>query len=200
MLCGTVFYAVYDEFGWAKGLLMSVNVGWSIAWTIPRDPAPAPYSSPASKVASILHTSIGAIFLGVAVLFMAQDLMDNKDSWIVMSTKRDALESDIVKKKSLWDKLVARGRYYLSKLRVAKWSIVLIVFGCLWYSFWHDFHSFFGVANFMTSTLCAGGYTSLEADSSPLQYVVTALFATVGIPLFKISLGACFGADVWCWC
>jgi hypothetical protein len=189
IICGTIFYALYDEFGWAKGFLMCVNVGWSIAWTIPSDPLPSPYTSASSKVASIIHTTIGAIFLGVAVLFMARDLMDNKESWIVMSSKRDEIENDIFKKKNLWDDMMSKCRYYISKLRLAKWSIVLILFGICWYTFAHDFDSFFGVIDFIASTLCAGGYKSLDPNSNSLQYVVTALYATIGIPLFKISLG-----------
>lgn len=32
MTAGTVFYAVRNEFGWAKGFYMMVNVGYSIGW------------------------------------------------------------------------------------------------------------------------------------------------------------------------
>ena len=189
MFSGTVFFAIYDEFGWAKGLLMSVNIGWSIAWSAPSDPMPTPYTSPLSKIVSIVHTTIGALFLAMAVLYMARDLLDNKDSWIELSSKRDAIENDQIKQKTLWEDIVSFCRYYISKLRVAKWSIVLLVFGCVWYTYGDDFDSFFGVIDFIASTLCAGGYKSLDENSEPAQYVVTALYAAIGIPLFKISLG-----------
>lgn len=189
LLCGTFFYALYDDFGWAEGLLMSVNVGWSIAWSLPSDPPPARYRSSFSKVISMVHMIVGAIFLGVAVLFMAQDLMENKDSWIAMSSEKDEMENHLLKTKTLWDKLVAFWRYYISKLRVAKWSVVWILFGCFWYKYGHDFEDVFGVMNFITSTLCAGGYISLDTNSNALQYTVTAVYAAIGIPLFNVSLG-----------
>lgn len=189
VLSGAAFYSLHDEFGWAKGLLMSVNVGWSIAWTTPGESPPSPYTSTLSKVVSLVHTTIGAIFLALAALFMARDLLDNKDSWIVMSSKRDEDEHRLINQKSLWDDIHVTCRYYYSKLRVAKWSIVWIVFGCLWYSYAHDFHDFFEVADFIVSTLCGGGYISLRPNSSDFQYTVTALFAMIGIPLFRISLG-----------
>jgi hypothetical protein len=72
---------------------------------------------------------------------------------------------------------------------VAKWSVVWILFGCFWYKYGHDFEDVFGVMNFIISTLCAGGYTSLDANSNALQYTVTAVYAAIGIPLFNVSLG-----------
>lgn len=186
VISGTMFYALYDEFGWAKGLLMSVNVGWSIGWSLPSEPSQ--YYSPVSKVFTIFHATVGAIFLGVAVLFMARDLMGNNDTWIIMSTKRDEIENAEMDN-SWWHHLKALWRYYMSKLRVARYSVLWIAFGCFWYSFYHDFDTFFGVLDFLASTLCAGGYMSLPLDATSLQYVVTALYATIGIPLIKVSLG-----------
>jgi hypothetical protein len=181
-----VFYALYDEFGWARGLLMSVNIGWSISWEDPLDPVPSPYTSVTSKMFSIIHLTIGTMFLAMAMLYMARDLMENKDSWIVMSTKRDNIEN---KNKINLGDIVLFWQYYNSKLRVAKWSIAWIVFGCLWYSFGADYDNFFGVVDFLTSTLCSGGYLSLDINSNSLQFVVTAVFSLIGIPLFKITLG-----------
>jgi hypothetical protein len=187
---GTVFYALHDKFGWAKGLYMSVNVGWSIAWTVPGDPYPSAYTSEISKVFSIVHTSIGAIFIGVAVLFMARDLMENKDTWITMSKKKDDMENAAQGTEGCWDNIVAILHYYMSKLRVARFSIIWIIFGSLWYTYAAGFHSILMVFDFLASTLCAGGYLSLNEGASSIQYVVTALYATIGIPLIRISIGA----------
>mmetsp|Transcript_21133 Transcript_21133/g.39436 ORF Transcript_21133/g.39436 Transcript_21133/m.39436 type:complete len:1004 (-) Transcript_21133:224-3235(-) len=189
IIAGTVFYAVYDEFGWAKGFLMSVNVGWSIAWSLPSDPVPSRYYSAISKIVSIVHTAVGALFLGVAVLFMARDLLENNDSWIAMASDKDEMEKNLLKTKTLKEKLITFWRYYISKLRVAKWSVVLIAFGFLWYTFSDDFDDAFGVINFIISSLCAGGFVALDSNSNSLQYSVTAFYTAIGIPLFNVSLG-----------
>ena len=166
---------------------MSVNVGWAIAWTLPSDPPPSSYFAIASKIVSLIHTLIGAIFQGVAVILMARDLMESNDSWIVVSMKRDEIEN--VSYKNLWSILKFRVSFYVAKLRVVKWTILLIIFGLLWYTFAHDFNDIAEVFDFLISTLCAGGYTSLSVNSNSAQFIVTALYAVIGIPLFKISLG-----------
>ena len=119
---------------------------------------------------------------------MTRDLMETKDNWIVMSMKRDELEH-AQKTEGYWDDVVALFNFYFLKLRVALFAIVWVLFGIAWYTFTGDFDDVFGIVDFIVSALCAGGFRSLSEDSSSMQFIFTALYTTIGIPLIKISLG-----------
>jgi hypothetical protein len=67
---GTVFYSIYDKFGWAKGFYMAVNVGYSVGWGNLYEV----YEE--SKLFSVIYVLIGSSAVAAAVGYFAQNMVN----------------------------------------------------------------------------------------------------------------------------
>eukprot|EP00602_Paraphysomonas_sp_CaronLab_P011003 CAMPEP_0185020974 /NCGR_PEP_ID=MMETSP1103-20130426/3622_1 /TAXON_ID=36769 /ORGANISM="Paraphysomonas bandaiensis, Strain Caron Lab Isolate" /LENGTH=812 /DNA_ID=CAMNT_0027552209 /DNA_START=188 /DNA_END=2626 /DNA_ORIENTATION=- len=186
MFVGMVFYAVHDDFGWALGLYMSVNIGWSMGWAVPI--SPAQYNSPSSMLFSIFHSSIGVIFFGVMVIFIARELTDNKDSWSMQVLKRQKLEVAI-QSDGIYDDIEAYYALYYPKLKILLWFICSLVFGVIWSLLIVPEWDIGDALDFTLSTLSSGGYKAIPNGLPSWKYVITAFYAATGVPLMALSLG-----------
>lgn len=187
IILGAVFYGLHDDLNWAKALYMSVNVGWSIGWMMEDD-----YERTlGNTLFSTAHTSIGVVFVGIAVIYIAQEVGKNKDDWIMQMMKKKDLAL-AAETEGYMDDIEAFFTVYLPKLRIFVLFIMWFVVGVVWYCFtlpastngWE-------LLDFLISTLSGGGYLSIEADSSNTQYFITSLYTTIGVPLMSIALGEC---------
>jgi len=186
MFFGTWFYAVHDGFGWPLGLYMSVNIGWALGFDIPF--TGDHYGSQMSNLFSLIHTSIGVIFVGVAVIYIANVLTQTKDSWMVEILRKKEMERAAATD-GVWDDIIATARLYGPKYKIFFLFFIWIIFGVVWGIVTVPGWGFLYSLDYTLSTLSGGGYVTLPADAPDWQYVVSALYATTGIPLMAISLG-----------
>jgi len=186
LLVGTVFYAIHDDFGWAIGFYMSVNVGWSMGWSIPM--STKAYNTAFSLLFSIFHASFGVVFVGVAVIYMAQQLTANKDSWTLQIMKKARLEA-ASETEGYMDDLIAGFHFYFPKFKIILLFIFWLAAGLVWFTYSVETFNSTEAADYVLSSLSGGGYKVIPNGSSDWKFVIAALYAAVGVPLMAISLG-----------
>jgi hypothetical protein len=182
---GTLFYAVHDNLGWARGLFMSVNVGWSIGWTMD---GLSEFDSPMSKLFTIYHTSIGVLFGGVTVLYIAQEVGKNKDNWIIQIIKMKELDA-AAETEGCWDSIKSLTNVHLPTLKIITVFLVWFVFGLLWFPLTNTEYTVAKNVDFMLSTLTGGGYLSLPSSIGAYQLIITSIYTNFGVPLLSIAFG-----------
>ncbi len=75
MISGTTFYALGDGLGWARGLYMCVNVGYSIGWGMPLDP------NDDRMWYSVFHILVGATMVNLVLFIFASQLIEDQAVW-----------------------------------------------------------------------------------------------------------------------
>ena len=185
ILLGTVFYAAHDQLSWPRALFMSVNVGWSIGWSMD---GLSEYDSPWSKVFTIYHTSIGVLFAGVTVLYIAQEVGKDKDNWIMQVIKMKELDV-AAETEGCWDSFEGLVKVHLPTLRIIFVFLLWFAFGLVWYPLTNPEFTLAKNVDWILSTLTAGGYLTIPSTVDASQLVVTALYTNIGVPLLSIALG-----------
>lgn len=180
-----MFYALHDQLGWPRALFMSVNVGWSIGWSME---GLSEFKSPWSQLFTIYHTSIGVLFAGITVLFIAEEVGKDKDNWIMQVIKVKEFDA-ASRTEGCWDSFVSMVQVHLPTLRIIFAFLVWFSFGLLWYPFTNPDFSMSKNVDWLMSTLTTGGYLTIPSTASGFQLVVTALYTNVGVPLMSIALG-----------
>ena len=183
---GTLFYALHDQLGWARALFMSVNVGWSIGWSME---GLSEYDSAWSKLFTIYHTSIGVLFAGVTILYIAQEVGRDKDNWIMQVIKMKELDV-AAETEGFWDSFVGLIKVHMPTLRIMFAFLMWFIFGLVWYPLTNPNFSMAKNVDLVLSTLTAGGYLTLPSTVDAYQLIVTALYTNIGVPLLTIALGA----------
>lgn len=186
LLAGTVFYAVHDEFGWSVGFYQSVNIGWSIGWRLPL--TPSVYNSFYSKLFSLFHNTIGVMFSGIAVIYIAAELSASKDSWLTKVVKQDALE-DAAATEGWLDDVKAFITLYFHKSKVILLLILFAWMGILASYFMISNYTWGHAFKLTFATLTGGGYYTIPDNSDKWKFVLCAIYAAFGIPLLIISMG-----------
>ena len=195
---GSVFYSLHDHMGWNLGIYQSLSIGFSLGWSLPPETI-VEHSQTSrvitSKLFTLFHNFIGVLFSGLAVIYIANDLLHQQKSWILQSTVRKKIEATS-KANWFWGNIIAFGTHHLPKIRVFISFFFVAAVGTLWsfFSFNHrrewDFpHS----CVFSFSTLSSAGYVTIPDSSQPFQFVICAIYAAVGVPLMTISLGLFIG-------
>ena len=182
---GTVFYAVHDDLGWARGLFMSVNAGWSIGWPME---GLSEIDTPLSKLFTIYHTSTGVLFAGVTVLYIAEEVGKSKDNWIKQIIKVKERD-EAAEGEGWWEVFLSHVRVHWPSLRIIFVFLIWFSFGLLWYPFTNTEYTVAKNTDFMLSTLTTGGYLGLPSTSDVYQLLVTAIYTSIGVPLLNVSLG-----------
>ena len=230
---GTVFFSCYDHLGWALGFFQSMNIGWSVGWVLPQE---AQYDANAiSVIFSLVHTLVGVLFSGFAVLYIAKELDSGNRGWAFQgsaaggggsiagtgaSNKEAAEQAGSTGRQltgvQVWQQSVYRCRVRCQAIlpTIAKNSMYVVLTGWFlvgWGWYWLSFHppgagvgrgqGALAAADYALSTLAGAGYkgipgsdtasdTASSSDSvRRVQFVLSALYAAVAIPLMRISEG-----------
>jgi hypothetical protein len=176
---------VHDNLGWAYGLCMSVNVGWSIGWAMD---GLSEFDSPMSKLFTIYHTSVGVLFAGVTVMYIAQEVGKNKDNWILQIIKMKELDAP-TETDGCWDSIEGLMKVHVPTLRIITVFLVWFAFGIVWFPLTNTEYTAAKNVDFLLSTLTASGYLSLPSSSGSYQIIITSLYTNIGVPLLSIALG-----------
>jgi hypothetical protein len=178
LFAGTLYYTFHDRYDWAMGLYISVSVGWAMGW---KPPFIAPlHNNGMSKLYSSFHVCVGEMFLGVAVIYLAQELVYDTESWMisVMKTKGQAQES-----------LRSKVATTVYRFRILFILLLWILFGIIFNACMTPSWGFLDSCDYMVSTLTGSGYKTIPDDSPKWMFVVSALYTFSGYPLTVIALG-----------
>lgn len=179
---GTAFYALYDEFGWAVGFYMSVNVGYSIGWgdLTERDDI--------SMFFSTLYVLVGASVMSGCLAYFIGSIIRKNEKWYSKVLKKELLDEA-----STTTGGVSKFKSYLQSLNTGRMRSFLlfalyIIFGTAWSCSVIGW-SFTSGLYFAVSSLSTGGLNSIPLHSPSWQYVVVGLYACTGIPVMGIAVG-----------
>jgi hypothetical protein len=195
---GAVFYALHENMGWSLGIYQSLSVGFSLGWVLPPDVVVVHSRDTdviISKTFTMCHNVVGVLFSGLAVIYIANDLLHRKKNW----TFQRALRKKIDEKTTdnwLWGNIMGCTLYHLPKIRVFIVFFLVAAAGTMWcfFSFNHlQEWTFPSACVFSFSTLSSAGYRTIPDSSDPFQFVICAIYAAVGVPLMTISLGLFIG-------
>ena len=154
LLVGSLYYAYVDNFGIVFGFYQSVNIGWSLGWVTPIEPSA--YQNLGSHLFSTVHTSIGVMFIGIAVIYIAKQATESKDGWMMEVVKQDKI-IDAANTEGIWDDIVAAAETYGSKYKLillwVMWLIAGLVFGVVWVDDWDTATAL----DFVLSSVSGGG-------------------------------------------
>ena len=145
----------------------------------------------AEALFSTFHCSVGVVFIGIAVIYIAQEVGKNKDDWLMQMMKKKDLAL-AAETEGYQDDILAFFTFYLPKLKIFIVFIIWFIIGIVWYvvtlppstNGWE-------LVDFVLSTLSGGGYLAIKTNSNRAQYVITSLYTTIGVPLMSIALGKC---------
>ena len=184
ILIGTLFYCYSDGLGWELGFFESLNIGWSVGWVLP--PRHSYEADALSTAFSLLHTVVGMLFMGLGVLFIANELESGNSGrgahLRVGDLGRAAGQHSALLNLQTWCQREHR------KVKICALFIAWVVVGCIW--FWLSFRQgFLPSADYTVSTLAGAGYKGIPKNAPSYQYVLCALYGAVAIPLTRISEG-----------
>ena len=187
MLVGTAFYAHNFEentepLGYARGVYMAVNVGYSIGWGDISE-------NYGSKIFSTFYCLTGASFVGVALSYFADKIQDSSRTWY-----QDEL--DAKKKIRLLRKYKDRpfrrawtwAKYNWDEMKsVYLWFIIVAcaTTGAMLENNW----PFFEALYFAVSSLSTGGLQAIPYGSTQWSYGLTGVYCMFGIPLMGVAMG-----------
>ena len=187
---GTLWYSLYEGHPWAVALYQSTSVGWALGWSLPTDTQRTDDSI--SLCVSTLHNSIGVMFTGLAVTYMADRMTQSKENWMLRYSRRRNLKRDIGQISgsavSIWFRRGIKWmRLYRDETKVVIIACLCFLFGVFFGSLFLDFSG--GMSMDMTlSTLTTSGYRGLPESASHWQYIVISIYTNLAVPIFTISL------------
>lgn len=180
MTVGTLFYAVRNKMGFAKGFYMAVNVGYSIGSNYPRE------IDNVSLWFSVFNILVGVVAIGFALNAFAQDVINFDKRWFNDAEYSRLLGDKSISKKqklSLWIQMNK------SKLYVIAIFIIYGSFMVCWASFEFEDWKFPQALYFATSSLSTGGMYPMPKVTSQYNYVIVGLFISFGVPLMCLAMG-----------
>jgi hypothetical protein len=186
LFLGAMWYALHDGFTWTLAYYTSVDVGLSVTWDPVEDTPPRFYSSN-SKLFSMVHLTIGVIFSGCIVFYLAQEMIKKKGDWMLQAMHRSNLQDE---ERSPYDKLKAFFFLYRSRFRIFFICLVIYVAAVIWFSRTIDGMSVRTAFDYVISSMTGAGYASLPTVGTVWwQYLIAASLAGVGGPVLTISIG-----------
>lgn len=183
LFVGTVFYTHELDISWSQGFYMAVNVGYSIGWgDIPET------GELQSQWFSTLYVLMGASFVGTALGYFAQHIVDARDNWYEIEVLKKAYEASVVEFKfNYFTRVKLFINYEFDKLKgIFLWCcFVFVGTSCAWSL--NDW-TFINALYFSISSMSTGGLYSLPADSPNWYYGMTGLFAAIGVPVMGVAM------------
>jgi len=180
LFTGTVFYAyqeddMEEEIGWAKGFYMAVNIGYSIGWGYP------PEMTDDSRWFSTIFVIIGASFVGLALGFFADKVVEDRDNWFANAEQKEAYdkqqEGNVIQR--LYSYIIFEWEKFQSLFIWFLWILVMTIFAlCPPIDFPLDQAVYFAVSSCST-----GGHWAIPYDSDNWVYGLVGFFAAIGVPL-----------------
>lgn len=153
LVVGAAFYATNQDLGWAKGLYMAVNVGYSIGWGFPVE------NSDAARGFSIIYVLVGASAVAASLGYFAQTMISSSKNWYAQ-----ALAEKEFKQASSFNKLIYWAQINEGALKIigtwVLWIAAMIIFSMCTVEW-----DFVQALYFAVSSLSTGGLWAIPSDS-----------------------------------
>ena len=163
-------------------------MGWALGWSLPTD-TQRTYDD-VSLAYSSIHNSIGVMFTGLAVIYIAEKMTRNDENWMLQVSRKHNIKNERLGAGTLND--LRRGIKWL-KLNQEKAKVLLLAVCCFLFGLLFGLMSLdlsVGQALELTlSTLTTGGYRGLPSSASSWQYLLLSVYTNLAVPIFTISLG-----------
>jgi hypothetical protein len=164
MVSGTVFYAIRNELGWAKGFYMMVNVGYSIGWGYPVE---IDY-----KVCwySTINVLFGAVCLSFALSVFTNSITKKSKEWYVTALHQEVLNDPSATWTSkLWHYCLANKKPLLTILAFVVYIFIMVIWALATFS--HRW-VFIDALYWAISSLSTGGMWPIPQDASDTSFVI----------------------------
>lgn len=139
--------------GWAKGLYMAVNVGYSIGWGYPAE------DSNSTRAFSTVYVLVGASAVAASLGFFAQSMISSSKDWYA-----EALEQQRYKTASYHERFFAYMKLHEAAFKVIGiwilWIAAMIAFSMSTVK-WNFSQGLY----FAVSSLSTGGLWAIPSDS-----------------------------------
>mmetsp|Transcript_57404 Transcript_57404/g.171224 ORF Transcript_57404/g.171224 Transcript_57404/m.171224 type:complete len:383 (-) Transcript_57404:192-1340(-) len=170
------------------GFYQAVNIGYSIGYGFPREPKAQNWWF------SSAYVVVGASFVGVALGFFADKIVEDSAEWFSRVMEKEQYEADTAPDKPFHTRLRAMVRGNKTLLRPIGlwlcWVAVMIAYSMIAVKW-----PFSAAQYFAISTCSTGGHMPIPDESPQWLFGVTGVFAAIGVPLMGVamaSLGSLF--------
>jgi hypothetical protein len=197
---GAVFYSFHNGYDWSEAIYMSVNVGrffsrvacqmlitnlagWGMNWTIPNSMINADYQSPMFQLFSAFHTIVGAVFLGASSIYISNFASIKKDQLWFRRTVAD-------ENTSRYQRAISYLEIHMPHYKVVIFFALWVIFGILWFANTQDGWNVVDAADYVASSVTGAGFKAIAIESATWKYAMAAIYATIGVPLMAITIGA----------
>jgi hypothetical protein len=163
----------------------STSIGWAIGWTLPEQRTRE--DDTVSMLFSSCHNCIGVIFVGLSVMYIADEVTSSKEDWTVQVTNRQNLTdrevSTVSERVKRWFLL------HKVKMKMVGIALGLIVLGVAGGAI-DESNNFPEALDLMVSTLSCCGYKALPSSGiDHWKYIILAFYTNLAVPFFAIALG-----------
>lgn len=182
LLFGTLWYTYAGDLGYAQGFYQAVNIGYSIGFGYP-------YEEKGEYLwFSSVYVIIGASFVAVALGFFGDKIGEDYGSWFTQ--QKEHLKYESAKKDMKYWKQV---KYWFNENSE---SVRPVILWLVWigimiaYSMIELGWSFTEAQYFAISTCSTGGHWPIDETADDWLFVVTGIFAALGVPLMAIAMAS----------
>lgn len=145
-------------------------------WTLDESFYSRHFDDTAFRFVSLCYICAGTLLLGFSAIYISQALIGNKDKWLT------PVDDD---SSAAWTTYVTTAipNYKIHSAFLLWFTVGIFVF-------WGSQNWTFAIAfDYVISTLTGAGYRALNANSKNWQFALAALYCTVGVPLWDITIG-----------
>lgn len=183
VLTGACFYAYAPDsnLGLAKGLYMAINIGYSIGFGYPLE------ENINYLWFSTCYVLVGSSFVAVALGFFADKITADNASWFTNLLATQEHEKELEANKSFVQYCKHYWFTYSAQIRAVMawlvWVAIMIAYSCAGLGWTYVEGQYFAI-----STLSTGGHWALPREAPTWMFVVTSIFAALGVPLMACAM------------
>lgn len=180
---GTLYYSYVNHLGVSVGFYQAINIGYSIGYGYPREPLEQNWWF------SSFYVILGASFVGVALGFFADKIVEDSQDWFMHMMAKQQYEIDISPEKPLPIRVRAFVRHNWTLVRsILLWLVWVGIM--ILYSMVSVKWPFSAAQYFAISTCSTGGHMPIPDDSPKWLFGVTGFFAAIGVPLMGVAMAS----------
>lgn len=157
ILVGTIFYAIRNELGWAKGFFMSINVGYGVGWGYPVE------KDHLCIIFSIFYLLVGASAVTTLLVYFVELMVVSKTSWHLQ-----AMQNVFLEQKHPAIRFIIMNK---SSLQLIGACLLLIAIMTIWSCRTFDW-TFSEGLYYAISSCSTGGFYPIPSSSSDRDFVI----------------------------
>jgi hypothetical protein len=158
-----------------------IILGWGMNWTLDESFHSGVFDDTLFTLVSVLHTSVGTVFLGYSAIYISQALMGTEDKWFEQTSLQDDENSA--------NPVVLFLKKCTPHHRVTGMYLLWLLLGILMIWGMQPSWGIVQAIDYVVSTLTGAGYKAIQKESETWQFALAAMYCTVGVPLMAVAVG-----------